>query len=75
MSTRMNQTLKELQNIARAEHIPFSRANKNTLIERIQHYRDTVGTMYRKNKSELKGIARHEGLRGYASQRKTDLID
>ena len=31
--------------------------------------------MYRKNKSELKGIARHEGLRGYTSQRKSDLID
>ena len=71
----MKQTLKELRNIARAEYVPFSRVNKNTLIERIQHHRDTVGTMYRKDKKELKRIARNAGLRRYGKLNKNDLID
>ena len=49
----MNKPLKELRDIARAEYVPFSRVNKNTLIERIQHHRDTVGTMYRINKKKI----------------------
>ena len=65
MTTQMmNKTLKELRDIARAEHVPFSRVNKNALIERIQHHRDTVGTMYRRNKKDLKRIARNVGLQG-----------
>jgi len=36
----MNQTYKELVEIAKAENVPYSRTNKATLIERIQHYRD-----------------------------------
>ena len=46
----MNQTLKDLKEIARAEHVPYSKGNKAQLIERIQRYRDTVGTLYRENK-------------------------
>ena len=34
------------------------------LIKRIKHYRDTVGTLYRKQKRSLKGIAKTEGIRG-----------
>ena len=49
--------------------------NKNASIERIQHHRDTVGTMYRKNKKELKRIARNAGIRRYANLNKNDLID
>ena len=60
----MNQTYKELVEIARAENVPYSRTNKGMLIERIKHYRDTVGTLYRKQKRSLKGIAKTEGIRG-----------
>ena len=71
----MNQTYKELVEIARAENVPYSRTNKGMLIERIKHYRDTVGTLYRKQKRSLKGIAKTEGVRGYGSLNKRDLID
>ena len=64
----MNQTYKELIQIARAENIPYSRSNKATLIDRIQHYRSTVDTLYRKTKRDLKGIAKSEGLRGYGNK-------
>ena len=49
-----NQTLKDLKEIARAENVPYSKGNKAQLIERIQKYRDTVGTLYIENKSNLK---------------------
>ena len=71
----MNQTYKELIQIARAENAPYSRANKSTLISRIQQYRDTVGTLYRRSKRSLKDMAKSEGLRGYGRLRKPDLID
>lgn len=61
----MNQTLKDLKEIARAENVPYSRRNKAQLIERIQRYRDTVGTLYRENKSSLKRVAKTEDVRGY----------
>ena len=37
-----NQTCKEFMNIARAEHVPYSRTNKAALAARVQEYRDTV---------------------------------
>ena len=74
-NTLMNQTLNELRNIAQAENVPFSKANKKTLTERITHYRDTVGTLYRKDKSKLKHIAQKYGIRGYGKLNKNDLID
>ena len=61
----MNQTYNSLRNIARAENVPYSRTNKQTLIERIQQYRDTVGSLYRKVKKDLKAMAKSEGIRGY----------
>ena len=71
----MNQTRKALIDIARAENVPFSGANKRALIDRIQHYRDTVGTLYRKGKGELKAISKTEGIRGYGSLNKRNLVD
>ena len=41
--------------------------NKAQLIERIQRYRDTVGTLYRENKFSLKKVAKTEGVRGYGT--------
>ena len=70
-----NQTLKDLKEIARAENVPYSRGNKQQLIERIQQYRDTVGTLYREGKSSLKKVAKTEGVRGYGMLNKRDLID
>ena len=64
-NTLMNQTLNELRNIAQVENVPFSKANKKTLTERIMHYRDNVGTLYRKNKYKLKHIAQKDGIKGY----------
>ena len=61
----MNQTRKTLVDIAKAENVPFSGLNKNALIGRIQHYRDTVGTLYREQKGDLKALAKAEGIRGY----------
>ena len=40
----MNQTRKDFK--AKAENVPYSGLNKRALIDRIQHYRDTVGTLY-----------------------------
>ena len=71
----MKQTRKELIVIAKAENVPYSGVNKNTLIDRIQHYRDTVGTLYRKNKSSLKALAKAENIRGYGSLNRNKLID
>ena len=71
----MNQTLKDLKEIARAEHVPYSKGNKAQLIERIQRYRDTVGTLYRENKLSLKKVTKTEGVRGYGMLNKRDLID
>ena len=71
----MNQTRRELIEIAKAENVPYSRGNKAQLIERIQKYRDTVGTLYRENKSSLKRVAKTEGIRGYGALNKRDLID
>ena len=45
-----DKTRKELIIIAKAENVPYSGLNKRALIDRIQHYRDTVGTLYRKKK-------------------------
>ena len=70
-----NQTLKDLKEIARAENVPHSKGSKAQLIERIQRYRDTVGTLYRENKSSLKKVAKTEGVRGYGILNKRDLID
>ena len=55
--------------------VPFSKANKKTLTERIMHYRDNVGTLYRKNKYKLKHIAQKDGIKGYGKLNKNDLID
>ena len=71
----MNQTRKALNDIARAENVPFSGVNKRVLIDRIQHYRDTVGTLFREKKGDLKAIAKAEGIRGYGSLNKGKLID
>jgi len=71
----MNQTRRTLIEIARAENIPYSGLNKRGLIDRIQHYRDTVGTLYRENKGDLKALAKAEGIRGYGSLNKRNLID
>ena len=71
----MNQTYKELKEIARAENVPYSGTNKGTLVARIQHYRDTVGTLYREVKKSLKSMAKAEGIRGYGSLKKSELID
>ena len=71
----MNQTRRELIEIAKAENVPYSKRNKAQLIERIQQYRDTVGTLYRESKSSLKKLAKTEGVRGYGSLIKSDLID
>ena len=71
----MNQTYNSLRNIARAENVPYSRTNKQTLIERIQQYRDTVGSLYREGKRDLKAMAKSEGIRGYGNLNKRDLID
>ena len=60
----MNETLKDLKEIARAENVPYSGRNKAQLIECIQRYRDTVGTLYRENKFSLKKVAKTEGVRG-----------
>lgn len=60
----MNQTYKELKEIARVENVPYSRTNKSTLVERIQHYRATVGTLYREGKRSLKVMAKSDGVRG-----------
>ena len=65
----------ELVNIARAEHVPYSGTNKATLAARIQHYRDTIGTLYRKSKSDLKDIAKSEHISRYSQLKKADLID
>ena len=74
-NTLMNKTLNELRSIAQAENVPFSKANKKTLTDRITHYRETVGTLYRKDKSKLKHIAQKDGIRGYGKLNKKDLID
>ena len=74
-NTLMNQTLNELRNIAQVENVPFSKANKKTLTERIMHYRDNVGTLCRKDKSKLKHIAQKDGIKGYGKLNKKDLID
>jgi len=71
----MNQTRRELVKIAKAENVPYSGINKRSLIERIQHYRDTVGTLYRVKKRDLKALAKGEGVRGYGSLNKRNLID
>ncbi len=71
----MKQTRKELIVIAKAENVPYTGLNKNTLIDRIQHYRDTVGTLYRKNKSSLKALAKAENIRGYGGLSRSKLID
>ena len=60
----MNQTLKDLKEIARAEHVPYSKGSKAQLIERIQRYRDTVGTLYREIKLSLKKGAKTESVEG-----------
>ena len=71
----MNQTRRVLIEIARAENVPYSGLNKRVLIDRIQNYRDTVGTLYRENKGDLKALAKAEGIRGYGSLNKRNLID
>ena len=71
----MNQTYKVLKEIAKAENVPYSRTNKATLVNRIQHYRDTVGTLYRESKMSLKRMAKKEGIRKYGTLKKGDLID
>ena len=71
----MKQTRRVLVEIAKAENVPFSGLNKRSLIDRIQHYRDTVGTLYREKKGDLKGLAKAEGIRGYGSLNKRKLID
>ena len=71
----MNETLKDLKEIARAENVPYSGRNKAQLIECIQRYRDTVGTLYRENKFSLKKVAKTEGVRRYGMLNKPDLID
>ena len=71
----MNQTYKELVNIARAENVPYSKTNKRSLVDRIQQYRDTVGTLYREKKRNLFELAKEEGLRGYSQLKKGELID
>jgi len=59
----MNQTRRELVEIAKAENVPYSGLNKNALVGRIQQYRDTVGTLYREKKRDLKALAKEEGIR------------
>ena len=70
-----DKTRKELIIIAKAENVPYSGLNKRALIDRIQHYRDTVGTLYRKKKSSLKALAKAENIRGYGGLNKRKLID
>ena len=48
----MNKTYRELVRVARAENIHI-RTNKRTLTERIEHYRNTVGTLHRETKKDL----------------------
>ena len=48
----MKQTRKDLIVIAKAENVPYSGLNRNALIDRIQHYRYTVGTLYREKKEK-----------------------
>jgi len=74
-NSMMNQTYKELREIARAENVPYSKTSKGILIKRIQHYRDTVDTLYRGRKKSLKAIAKAEGVRGYGSLNKRNFID
>ena len=47
--------------------MPHSGLNKEKLIDRIQHHRDTVGTLFREKKGDLKALAKTEGIRGYGS--------
>ena len=44
------------------------------LAERLLHYRAIVGSLYRKDRRMLKVIAKKEGLRGYVSLKKNDLV-
>ena len=55
--------------------MPFSGLNKRSLIDRIQHHRDTVGTLYRERKGDLKSLEKAEGIKGYGSLNKRKLID
>ena len=71
----MHPTYKELVAIARVEHVPYSGTNKARLVDRIQHYRDTVGTLYREKVKSLKMVAKEEGLSGYSQLKKAGLID
>ena len=71
----MEQTLKELIVIAKVENVPYSGLNKGTVIDRIQNYRDTVGTLHRKNKTSLKALAKAENIRGYGRLNRSKLID
>ena len=75
MNNLTNQTRKDLIVIAKTENVPYSGLNKSTLIDRIQHYRDTVGTLYREKKSSLKALAKAENIRGYGGLNKRKLID
>ena len=70
-----DKTRKELTLIAKAENVPYSGLNKTALIDRIQHYRDTVGTLYREKKGDLKALAKTEGIRGYGRLNKGKLTD
>ena len=75
-TTKMNSnSRKELTLIAKAENVPYSGLNKRALIDRIQHYRDTVGTLYREKRGSLKALAKAEGIRGYGRLNKGMLID
>ena len=69
-----NNDLNELRNIARAEGVPYSKLNKEALVERIFDYRATVGSLYREKRRSINEIAKNEKLRGYTKLKKNDLI-
>ena len=75
MNLLLQQSNRELRDIARVEHVPYSGLNKRSLVERIMHYRATAGTLYRKNRTELNAEARNIGFEGYSKMHKGELID
>ena len=71
METLMKQTNNELRNIARAEGLPYSKLNKEALVDRILDYR--VGSLYREKRRLINEIAKNEKLRGYTNLKNNDL--